>query len=74
MQVCPPDLRKVNAPGLGVVSPFCFRLSGNMDKRISRHSGVDDQLFNPLSPKIDFYVDLLICATSWASNHKFILL
>ena len=31
-------------------------------------------LFNPLSPKIDFYVDLLICATSWASNHKFMLL
>ena len=30
--------------------------------------------FNPLSPKIDFYVDLLICATSWASNHKFMLL
>ena len=29
---------------------------------------------NPLSPKIDFYVDLLICATSWASNHKFMLL
>ena len=26
---------------------------------------------NPLSPKIDFYVDLLICETSWASNHKF---
>ena len=31
-------------------------------------------LLNPLSPKIDFYVDLLICATSWASNHKFMLL
>ena len=31
-------------------------------------------VFNPLSPKIDFYVDLLICATSWASNHKFMLL
>ena len=31
-------------------------------------------LFNPLSPKIDFYVDLFICATSWASNHKFMLL
>ena len=30
--------------------------------------------FNPLSPKIDFYVDLLICATSWESNHKFMLL
>ena len=30
--------------------------------------------FNPLSPKIDFYVDILICATSWASNHKFMLL
>ena len=30
--------------------------------------------FNPLSPKIDFYVDLLICATSWANNHKFMLL
>ena len=30
--------------------------------------------FNPLSPKIDFYVDLLLCATSWASNHKFMLL
>ena len=30
--------------------------------------------FNPLSPKIDFYVVLLICATSWASNHKFMLL
>ena len=29
---------------------------------------------NPLSPKIDFYVDLLICETSWASNHKFMLL
>ena len=29
---------------------------------------------NPLSPKIDFYVDLLIFATSWASNHKFMLL
>ena len=29
---------------------------------------------NPLSPKIDFYVDLLICATSWASNHRFMLL
>ena len=29
---------------------------------------------NPLSPKIDFYVDLLICATSWATNHKFMLL
>ena len=29
---------------------------------------------NPLSPKIDFYVDLFICATSWASNHKFMLL
>ena len=29
---------------------------------------------NPSSPKIDFYVDLLICATSWASNHKFMLL
>ena len=29
---------------------------------------------NPLSPRIDFYVDLLICASSWASNHKFILL
>ena len=28
---------------------------------------------NPLYPKIDFYVDLLICATSWASNHKFML-
>ena len=24
--------------------------------------------------KIDFYVDLLICATSGASNHKFMLL
>ena len=31
-------------------------------------------IVNPLSPKIDFYVDLLICATSWASNHKFMLL
>ena len=31
-------------------------------------------MFNPLSPKIDFYVDLLICATSLASNHKFMLL
>ena len=30
--------------------------------------------FNPLSPKIDFYVDLLICATSWASNHNVMLL
>ena len=29
---------------------------------------------NPLSPKIDFYVDLLIFATSWASNHKLMLL
>ena len=29
---------------------------------------------NPLSPKIDFYVDLLICATFWASKHKFMLL
>ena len=29
---------------------------------------------NPLSPKIDFYVDLLICETSWARNHKFMLL
>ena len=29
---------------------------------------------NPLSPKIDFYVDLLIYATSWPSNHKFMLL
>ena len=29
---------------------------------------------SPLSPKIDFYVDLFICATSWASNHKFMLL
>ena len=29
---------------------------------------------NKLSPKVDFYVDLLICATSWASNHKFMLL
>ena len=27
---------------------------------------------NPLSPKIDFDVDLLICETYWASNHKFI--
>ena len=31
-------------------------------------------VINPLSPKIDFYVDLLICATSWASNHKFMFL
>ena len=30
--------------------------------------------FNPLSPKIDFYVALLICETSWANNHKFMLL
>ena len=30
--------------------------------------------FEQLSPKIDIYVDLLICATSWASNHKFMLL
>ena len=29
---------------------------------------------NPFSPKIDFYVDLLICETSWASNDKFMLL
>ena len=29
---------------------------------------------SPLSPKTDYYVDLLICATSWASNHKFMLL
>ena len=28
---------------------------------------------NPFSPKIDFYVDLSICATSWASYHKFML-
>ena len=34
----------------------------------------DSFYFNPLSPKIDFYVDLLICETSWASNHKFMLL
>ena len=27
-------------------------------------------MFNPLSPKIDLYVDLLICETSWACNHK----
>ena len=33
----------------------------------------EDQI-NPLSPKIDFYVDISICATSWASNHTFMLL
>ena len=30
-------------------------------------------LLNPISLKIDFYVDLLISATSWASYHKFVL-
>ena len=35
---------------------------------------IRNEEFNPLSPQIEFYVDLLICATSWASNHKFMLL
>ena len=35
---------------------------------------IAEDKINPLSPKIDFYVDLLICATSWASNHNFMLL
>ena len=30
--------------------------------------------YAPLSPKTDFHVDCLIFATSWASNHKLILL
>ena len=28
----------------------------------------------PLSPKIDFYGELLLCAAYWASNHKFMSL
>ena len=45
----------------------------NIEKMANKIFNVPNHL-NPLSPKIDFYVDLLICATSWASNHKFMLL
>ena len=41
---------------------------------LKHHGKILKQTLNPLSPKIDFYVDLLICATSWVSNHKFMLL
>ena len=53
----------------------CYITIQNITEKV--HSGMSLVLLillNPLSPKIDFYVDLLICATSWASNHKFMLL
>ena len=31
----------------------------------------NNYVINHLSPEIDFYIYLLLCVTSWTSNHKF---
>ena len=54
---------------------FCagpeFSKIGQWDRGIRDISGNENVKVqvNTLSPKIDFYVDLLTCATSWASNY-----
>ena len=59
----------------GNILPKILSLNGEniLDKTIISEE-LNKTFLNPLSPKIDFYDDLLICATSWASNHKFMLL
>ena len=64
-------------------SPFFVTANGQCKKCLAVRnkyfcmiwmSSYAQYFLNPLSPKTDFYVDLLICATSWGSNHTFMLL